>query len=97
MNNGNIDPSASYAAANEDPSTKKLIVVVAWMENTTPSNVTLNKFVTRSKNQVFLQSDWSGGGLQVQFPVAGSANNRYDTKGSNLKASNPGYLRTFVP
>lgn len=99
VNNGNdIDPSASYNPVNDDPSTKKINVVVSWLENSSPANVTLNKFVTRSKNQVLLQTDWSGGGAQVTFPNGGTTvNNKYDTKGSNLKTSNPGYLRTLVP
>lgn len=92
--NGNIEPL--YSSANADPSTKKLIVTVSWTEGATPTSVSLNKFLSRTKNQVLLQSDWSGAGAQVNFPASG-VNTRWDTKGSNLKVSNPGYLRTVTP
>ena len=56
---GNIE--SVYNSANDDPSSKKVTVTVSW---TGTQNVTMTKFITRSRNQVALQSDWSGGGGQ---------------------------------
>jgi hypothetical protein len=56
--NDNIE--AVYNSANDDPSTKKAVVTVSWQQGASPAQVTLNKFLTRRKNLVFDQTDWSG-------------------------------------
>ncbi len=91
------DILSPWDANNEDPSTMKLVVTVSWQEGSNTANVSLSKLVTRSKNLVFVQTDWSGGSGQVQFPAPGAANNRYDSKGSNINTANPGYLKTVTP
>ena len=55
---GNI----TAGAGSWDPSTKKLTVVYGWPGSTTSSVVS---YLTRSGSQIFLQSDWSGGGGYV--------------------------------
>jgi len=51
--NGNIAASGS-----DDPSTQKITVTVSWPTNRLISRT---EYLTRSKNKVFNQSDWSNG------------------------------------
>ncbi len=57
-----------------DPSTKKVTVVYGWL-GSTPRLISF--YITRSKNNVFVQTDWSGGGGQTG-PIT-STNNKFDT------------------
>ncbi len=92
---GNIQESG-YVPANADPSTKKILVTVSWQEPGGPASVTLNKFVTRSKNFVFTQTDWSGATGQPG-PIT-SPNNRYNAKGSNIDTTGvAGAIETITP
>lgn len=42
----------------DDPSTQKVTVVTSWPSG---GNVTLVRYLTRNRNQVIVQTDWSGG------------------------------------
>ena len=55
-----------------DPSTKKISVDYSWPGGTTS---TITEYVTRNRNNVFWQTDWSGGPGQ-NGPVTG-VNNRF--------------------
>lgn len=55
---------AVYNPANDDPSTQKLTVTTAWLQGTQTAMTSLNKYLIRSKNLVFHQTDWSGGAGQ---------------------------------
>lgn len=57
-----------------DPSTKKITVVYRWEGG---SNRFITSYVTRSHNNIFIQTDWSGGGGQLG-PIT-STNNKFDT------------------
>ena len=50
------------SGGTEDPSTQKVTVVVSW-EDGRPQAIT--QFLTRSRNRVYVQTDWSGGDGQV--------------------------------
>lgn len=53
------------AGDSEDPSTQKVVVVVSWAQTSQDGEVRIERYVTRSRrNQVFVQTDWSGGGNQ---------------------------------
>jgi type II secretory pathway pseudopilin PulG len=57
-----------------DPSTKKITVVYKW-PGSAPR--TMPMYITRLKNSIFSQTDWSGGGGQ-EGPVT-TTNNRFGT------------------
>lgn len=57
-----------------DPSTKKITVVYRWEGG---NNRLIISYVTRSHNNIFIQTDWSGGGGQIG-PIT-SINNKFDT------------------
>ena len=60
---GNGDIQSTYDPAREDPSTQKITVWVEWTNNGPTKNITLVKYLTRSRNQAFRQTDWSGGSV----------------------------------
>ena len=57
-----------------DPSTKKITVAYKWPESAIR---TMTMYLTRSKNNIFFQTDWTGGGGQ-EGPVT-TTNNRFGT------------------
>jgi len=59
IENVNRDSSGNIAVSgSDDPSTQKIVVSVTWP----PDRVlTRTQYLTRSRNKVFNQSDWSGG------------------------------------
>ncbi len=62
-----------------DPSTKKITIIYGW---TGGSNKSLVTYITRSKNNIFIQTDWSGGGGELG-PIT-STNNKFDTSTDNI-------------
>jgi hypothetical protein len=66
---GKISPTGNF-----DPSTKKITVGVGWSGAQDRFFIT---YITRSKNNIFLQTDWSGGGGQLG-PIT-STNNKFYT------------------
>jgi type II secretory pathway pseudopilin PulG len=65
-----------------DPSTKKITVGVRW---TGSNDRFISTYLTRSKNNIFVQTDWTGGGGQTG-PIT-STNNQFDTSTSNIDFS----------
>lgn len=45
----------------QDPSTEKITTVVEWPSHSTTASTSVSDYVTRWKNDVFEQTDWSGG------------------------------------
>ncbi|MEK7641278.1 MAG: prepilin-type N-terminal cleavage/methylation domain-containing protein [Patescibacteria group bacterium] len=78
----------------EDPSTKKIISVTTWSENGQTADVTVNRYITRSRNLIFQQSDWDGGKTPAQetFPVPGAVNNKFSAS-SGIKYSIDGLIK----
>ncbi len=60
---------AASASTYEDPSTKKIVVITTWTEGGETANVTVNRYITRSRNLIFKQTDWDGGKPQETFPT----------------------------
>lgn len=81
---GNIE--SVYNAANDDPSTQKVVVTVSWPVGVDTQTIVLNKIFTRNRNLIFHQTDWSGGAGQ-SGPII-TPNNRYNT-GSGVIINNP--------
>lgn len=70
--------SAPSAATYLDPSTKKIVAVATWLENGQTADVVVNKYITRSRNLIFKQTDWSGTSGQIG-PIT-VPNNRYTSQ-----------------
>jgi hypothetical protein len=70
---------SAYNIANDDPSTQKITINIAW-PNADP--ITSNEYITRWRNRTCAQSDWSGGGGGA---VGTCPNNTYDSS-SNINA-----------
>lgn len=52
---------ACAGGSADDPSTQKITVSVSWPTGVTTTQLTLTDYLTRWKNAIFEQSDWSGG------------------------------------
>jgi len=75
-----------------DPSTLKVTTIIFWNNN--QRNVKISQYITRTQNQVFQQTDWSGGPGQENFPISNSStvvNNKFAT--SSMPTSSDPYLR----
>jgi len=75
-----------------DPSTLKITAAAFW--NNDQRNVKISQYITRAQNQVFQQTDWSGGPGQENFPISNSStvvNNKFAT--SSTPTSSDPYLR----
>lgn len=80
--NNNIELESSYNAANDDPSTQLITVTTTWNSAGSVSSSILNKYITRYRNEVFVQTDWSGGAtVLVSEPpeIITLPNNRFAT------------------
>lgn len=60
----NADENITAAAGVEDPSTQKVKITVFYP---TGKDIVIEKYLTRWRNEIFIQSDWSGGGGQDDF------------------------------
>jgi len=58
-NGGSIE--AVYNIANDDPSTQKVNVFTTWVVNGDTATSSLQKYLTRHGNLVFVQTDWNDG------------------------------------
>ncbi len=82
----------------EDPSTQKITAIVQWSVG---GNVREVQYLTRYRNAVFVQTDWSAGFNQEIFATssAGTAvNDRFATSSSNIDfSSTPGSVKLILP
>lgn len=78
----------SSGVTYEDPSTKKISAITTWTEKGEAANITVNKYITRSRSLIVKQTDWSGGKVTPADPVVSSADSEfYDSKGIKFSAS----------
>ena len=58
---GNSDIEAVYQAVNEDKSTLKVVTITTWLTSTNQTATSsLTRYLTRHRNEIFSQTDWSG-------------------------------------
>jgi type II secretory pathway pseudopilin PulG len=76
-----------------DPSTKKVVITVSWQQGPDPVQTTVNKFITRSKNLVFQQTDWAGGLTNPSDPVLTVPDTTYYDKGTKLNTGTAGSVK----
>lgn len=90
VENVNRDGSGSIVSSggNNDPSTKKVIINYHWFGSSTS---TLTKYITRSKNRAYIQTDWSGGSGQTESTTtinskfSSSTNINYSSSTGSIK------------
>ena len=87
---GNIVASTT-AGSVLDPSTIFVVVRITW-NNTPQGGINLSEFLTRTRNEAFQQSDWSGGPGQEFFPSEG-VNHKYFSSTNISATSTQGSLR----
>ncbi len=75
---------------SDDPSTQKITATVSWPDN---RSISRSQYLTRNRNKVFVQTDWSGGPNQ-EGPItlennkfANSSNINYTTSAGSISAS----------
>ncbi|MBI3045982.1 MAG: 6-bladed beta-propeller [Candidatus Harrisonbacteria bacterium] len=73
---GNIE--SVYNALNDDPSTQKITGAASWSISGSSPIVTSEVYLTRWPNEVFRQTDWSGGAGQ-EGPIT-SVNNKFTSQ-----------------
>lgn len=93
------------AGVSSDPSTQKITVVVTWPG--AAQGVTFSQYLTRVRNGVFVQTDWSGGagqelfatttdGILVNNKFASSSNVTFSSLGSISLTTTSGELTSSV-
>ena len=78
----------------DDPSTQKLTIVATWPG--TETGVRLIEYVSRSRNAITRQTDWSGGSGQESFP-SGGVNNQFASSTGIYFTQTPGSLKVVLP
>lgn len=96
VENVNRDTSDNIVAdGNEDPSTQKVTVYVQWSnDNANKSEFKIVDYLTRWRNRVLWQSDWSGG--PGEDGVLTEPNNRFATSTDNIDIQTPGVLKLIL-
>ena len=92
-NDANYDISGTapcLSGSVNDPSTQKVNVTVGWEESGGASQFVLSDFITRWKNKVFPQSDWSGG---VNPDVVITEPDNQFSSSTKIDISTPGSFR----
>jgi len=81
--NGDINPSG-----NNDPSTQKITIKIFWNDD----SLEIFKYLTRWPNELFVQTDWSGGEGQLG-PIT-SPNDKYWSDDGNIDVlDTPGSIK----
>lgn len=83
-------------AIAEDPSTQKIVMTVGW---TGGRSAQMTQYLTRNKNRILHQTDWSNGSGQVSFPTStqGTIINGGFASGTNINVtSTPGSIIVMV-
>jgi len=57
------DSQGSIGSGGDDPSTKKADIFITWVFRGETATSTVSRYLTRSRNLVIQQTDWSGGPL----------------------------------
>ncbi|MBI5079211.1 hypothetical protein HZB06_00845 [Candidatus Wolfebacteria bacterium] len=82
----------------EDPSTQKITAIVQWSVG---GNIKEIQYLTRYRNAVFVQTDWSGGFNQESFATSSAGtlvNDKFAISSSNVDFSSaPGSIKLILP
>jgi len=87
-----------------DPSTLKIIVTTDWNQAGSPGTLSLSKYITRIRNRVWRQTDWSGGATPAitytaadYDPIGGPNGNHYATVNSLFLDTTTNLVAPFIP
>ena len=95
IENVNRDAGGNIAVSGtDDPSTQKATVVVSYNISGSDRTITETLYLTRWRNSVFRQTDWSGGSGQAG-PITG-ANNKFDSSINVDYTTTPGVIFATV-
>lgn len=72
-----------YNSANDDPSTQKVTVTVLW-GNANGNVLSTNQYISRWRNKVCIQTDWSGG---AATGVKTCPDTTYGSQDGNIKTT----------
>ena len=75
-NNGSSN-TCNTSGGTADPSTQKVTAAVSWNQAGGSGEVKISKYLTRSRNNVFVQTDWSGGPTNPNLEVLTKPNNKF--------------------
>ena len=87
-------PQIGATGVADDPSTQKLTIVATWPG--TETGVRLVEYVSRSRNAITRQTDWSGGSGQESFPSSG-VNTQFASSTGISFTGTPGSLKVVLP
>ncbi|MBI5732804.1 LamG domain-containing protein, partial [Candidatus Jorgensenbacteria bacterium] len=85
-----VTSSTSCSSGILDPSTQKIAAYTRWLGGSNIGEVRIEDYVTRWKNSVFRQTDWSGG-AGVSGPTPESLSS-FSTS-TNVNFSEPGFIQ----
>lgn len=86
----------SVPGSVNDPSTKKITAIVGWVYRGFPANVSLEKYVTKTSNEVLFQNNWVGGKTCItgSDPVVSGYTTGFCSSTPSLDfVSNPGIIK----
>ena len=84
---------AISSSGSSDPSTRKVELSVTWRFQGDDEISTVTKYITRSKNEVFRQTNWSGGPTIPSDETVNAITNRfYESEGLDF-VFQPGLLK----
>ncbi|MBW6441173.1 hypothetical protein K0B03_04070 [Patescibacteria group bacterium] len=72
-----IDDSITTNGGVDDPSSQKVTMTISYQMG---KDIIIEQYLTRWRNQIFIQSNWAGGGGQADF----TNSSRYDTDDGNI-------------
>ena len=88
-----VGPAAGICSSGvEDPSTQFVTVVVSWQQAGSGQELRGSKYLTRSRNLVTVQTDWSGGVSAGAVVDALSDTNQFDSS-LNIEVNQKGSIK----
>jgi Tfp pilus assembly protein PilV len=89
----NRSNGAISSSGSSDPSTRKVELSVTWRFQGDDEISTVTKYITRSKNEVFRQTNWSGGPTKPSDETVNAITHRfYESEGLDF-VFQPGLLK----
>lgn len=91
VDNVNRDANGDIAdLGTDDPSTQKITITTSWQVGSNVATVSFIKYLSRNRNLILRQTDWSGGGGE-EGPLT-TPNNRFAAS-DNSDFSNAGFIK----
>jgi len=90
--NRDVSDNIVTSGGTNDPSTQKITATVEWLTGGNTARFQVSDYLTRWKNKIFVQNDWSGGaGAEGPFT---EPNNKFASSSLNIDTtSTPGVIK----